>query len=80
MSLLNGRVLDVFSANNQSPTFQLSFDGRVDMIDCGGVAGAERQEIDGFQLLRDRNFRATASMCVHRLNRHTLRAGLRAYL
>lgn len=72
-SLLTDRVLDVLSANNQHPTFQLSFDGLGWHDWLRGVDGAEVQAIDGFKLLRDRNFRATASMCVHRLNRHTLR-------
>ena len=72
-SLLTDRVLDVLEANNRHPTFQLSFDGLGWHDRLRGVDGAEVQAIDGFKLLRDRNFRATASMCVHRLNRHTLR-------
>ena len=72
-SLLTDRVLDVLAANNQRPTFQLSFDGLGWHDWLRGVKGAEQQTIDGFKLLHARNFRATAAMCLHKLNRHTLR-------
>ena len=72
-SLLNDRVLDVLEKNNQRPTFQLSFDGLGWHDWLRGIKGAEQQAIDGFKLLNERNFRATASMCLHKLNRDSLR-------
>ena len=72
-SLLDNHILDVLEKNNQHPTFQLSFDGLGHHDWLRGVTGAEQQAIDGFKLLHERNFRATAAMCLHKLNRHTLR-------
>lgn len=43
VSLLNGRVLDVFSANNQSLTFRLSFDGSTEM--CNEVVSIMHYEL-----------------------------------
>ena len=72
-SLLDNHILDVLEKNNQHPTFQLSFDGLGHHDWLRGVKGAEQQAIDGFKLLQQRKFRATASMCLHKLNRDSLR-------
>ena len=72
-SLLTGDTLDMLEKYDQHPAFQLSFDGLGHHDWLRGVAGAEKQADAAFHLLRNRKYRASAAMCIHRGNRDCLR-------
>ena len=70
--LLNNTVLDNFECRGIKPSFQISFDG-VGWHDwMRGVPGAEEAALRAFELCYKRGFQATASVCIHRGNLHTL--------
>ncbi|MBR5162866.1 MAG: radical SAM protein, partial [Schwartzia sp.] len=73
-SLLNGSVLDMLEKYRQKPSFQLSFDGLGHHDWLRGVPGAEKQADAAFRLLKERDYRVSVAMCIHKENRDSLRA------
>lgn len=73
-SLLNASVLDMLEKYRQKPSFQLSFDGLGHHDWLRGVPGAEKQADAAFRLLKERDYRVSVAMCIHKENRDSLRA------
>ena len=75
--LVDEAFLDALDARKVHPGFQLSFDG----VGCHdflrGVEGAEEKTIHALELLKERDYTVSVSMCMHRKNRHALRESVR---
>ncbi len=70
---VNENLLDALDARGIRPEFLMSFDG-VGWHDwMRGIVGAEQAVNRAFALCSERGFPVGASMCLHRLNMHTLR-------
>lgn len=71
--LVDEHFLDELDRRRVHPGFQLSFDG----VGCHdwlrGVPGAEERTIQALKLLKQRNYRVSVSMCVHKKNYHSIR-------
>ncbi len=66
--LVDDYLLDELDKRQMNPAFHMSFDG-VGWHDwLRGVKGAEDTVIRKFQMLRERNFQTSTSMCLHRHN------------
>ena len=71
--LVNEALLDALEARRMHPAFQLSYDG-IGMHDfLRGVDGAEEKTLHALQLLKDRGYNVSVSMCLHRKNLSVLR-------
>ena len=75
--LVNEELLDALQERNMRPAFQLSYDGigRHDFL--RGIPGAEEKTLHALQLLKDRDYNVSVSMCMHRKNRDVLRESVR---
>ncbi len=75
--LVNEELLDALEDRNMRPAFQLSYDGigRHDFL--RGIPGAEEKTLRALQLLKDRGYNISVSMCMHRKNRDVLRESVR---
>ena len=71
--LINDHVLDVFAANGQRPGFQISYDGYGYHDEFRGVKGATKRIEEAIGLLLSRRFTVTASMCLTKANKDSLR-------
>ena len=72
--LVDAALLDGFEARGLRPGFQISHDG-VGWHDwLRGFSGAEEQVDRSLRLLKERGWRTSAAMCLHRRNAHVLRA------
>ena len=71
--LVDEALLDKLAERNMHPSFQLSFDGVGWHDFLRGMPCAEEKAIHAFELLRERNFPMSASVCIHRKSRESLR-------
>lgn len=69
--LVNGRLLDAFELRNMKPIFHMSYDGKSWHDWIRGIPGAEKYVIDAFELCKERGFKTTAEMCIHKKNKNT---------
>lgn len=71
--LLDSDFLDELEKRSVHPSFQLSFDG----VGCHdflrGVPGAEKRTLDALKMLKEREYRVSVSMSLHRKNITTIR-------
>ncbi|MBP3205333.1 MAG: radical SAM protein [Lachnospiraceae bacterium] len=72
-SLLTEAVLKMLLGYHQRPAIQISFDGLGHHDWLRGVEGAEAQADTAFRLLRKYEFPVSATMCIHRENKDSLR-------
>ncbi|MBE6014206.1 MAG: radical SAM protein [Lachnospiraceae bacterium] len=71
--LVNGDVLDIFAQNRQHPEFQISYDGYGHHDTFRGVKGAQDGAEEAIRCLVARGFLVTASMCLTKDNKDSLR-------
>lgn len=71
-SLLTEETLQKLKKHQQSPGFQLSFDGLGHHDWLRGVEGAEKQADAGLRLLQHHQIPVNAAMCIHRKNAKSL--------
>ena len=71
--LVDEAFLDELEKRRVHPPFQLSFDGVGWHDFLRGVPGAEEKTIRVLKLLRERDYRVSVAMCMHRKNRQALR-------
>jgi radical SAM protein with 4Fe4S-binding SPASM domain len=71
--LVDEALLDKLEERKMHPSFQLSFDGIGWHDFLRGVPGAEERTIAALKLLQKRKYNVSASICLHRKNRDTLR-------
>ena len=75
-ALVTDRFLDNLEKRNLKPVIDMSFDG-VGWHDwLRGINGAEKLVTDAFLRCRERGFRTRSEMCLHRLNKDTLRESI----
>ena len=72
-ALVNEELLRELDRRNIHPEFNMSYDGNGWHDWMRGIPGAEKAVDRAFALCRDMGFPATAEMCLHRLNMHTIR-------
>ena len=71
--LLDEEFLDELEIRHMHPSFQLSYDGVGWHDFLRGVAGAEEKTLKALKLLKDRDYRVSVSVSLHRKNISTLR-------
>lgn len=71
--LVDGALLDELERRGMRPVFHMSFDGVRWHDWLRGVEGAEEAVVRTFQLLRERGYQTSSSMCLHRHNIGDLR-------
>lgn len=71
--LINKDLLHELKLRDLSPTFSISYDGLGWHDWLRGTSSAEDSAIRAFRLCKDYNFRTTASMCLHKNNKETIR-------
>ena len=71
--LLDEEFLDELEIRHMHPAFQLSYDGVGWHDFLRGVAGAEEKTLKALKLLKDRDYRVSVSVSLHRKNISTLR-------
>ncbi len=75
--LVDEALLDKLEERNMHPNFQLSFDGIGWHDFLRGISGAEEKTIAALKLLRERKYKVSVSICLHRKSRSTLRETIR---
>ncbi len=76
-ALVNEKLLHELDRRNIHPAFNISYDGAGWHDWLRGINGAEKAVDRAFALCRDMGFPASAQMCLHRLNMHTLRESVK---
>ncbi len=72
-ALVNESLLDFLASRGAYPEFNMSYDGAGWHDWMRGIAGAEKMVDRAFALCREKGFSISAEMCIHRLNKHTIR-------
>lgn len=75
--LVNDKVLDIFTECGQRPRFQISYDGYGHHDWLRQVKGAQEGAEKAIKLLKARGFYVSASMCLNRRNKDSLRDTVR---
>ncbi|MBQ6774031.1 MAG: radical SAM protein [Synergistaceae bacterium] len=71
--LVNEKLLDELDSRGIHPEFNMSYDGLCWHDWLRGINGAEDMVNRAFALCREKGFPTSSEMCLHRLNRHTIR-------
>ena len=71
--LLDNSVLESLKKNGHKPAFQISFDGVGHHDWLRGIKGAEQEACRAFQLLKEKGYRCSVAMSLHRENYKSLR-------
>lgn len=69
--LVDRRLLDELEARNMKPIIHMSYDGKGWHDWIRGIPGAEKCVINAFELCKERGFKTTAEMCIHKKNKNT---------
>ena len=76
-ALVNEELLKALDSRNINPEFNMSYDSEGWHDWMRGVKGTEEAVNRAFALCRDMGFPISSEMCLHQLNKHTLRASIK---
>lgn len=72
-ALVTEELLDKLISLRSHPSFAISFDGIGWHDWLRGIEGAEEKAINAFKLLKEKGFRSSSAMCLHKKNVDSLR-------